>query len=93
MALQSVLVTVVRADKSKHGAEVGDCCVIRPFKVTIPPGKKFPVYLLAAFVPVLLEKMTTTDPGSWIIRKPYLLSPDAEEQVYVKLETFEEDGK
>lgn len=91
MALQSVLVTVVRADKSKHGAEVGDCCVIRPFKVTIPEGKKFPVYLLAAFVPVLLEKMTTTDPASWINRKPYLLGPDPEEHVVLRLDLIGAD--
>ncbi len=93
IALQNVRVTVVRADNAKHGAEVGDCFEIYPFKVVIPQGKAFPVYLLSAVVPVLMEKQTTTDPASWIMRKPYLLGPDADEQVLLKLEIIEEVSK
>lgn len=91
MELKNVRVTVVKAENARHGAQVGDCFEISPFKITIPPGKAFPVYLLAAVVPVLLEKMTSAeDPASWINRKPYLLGPDAEEQVIVKMEYIEE---
>lgn len=90
MELQNVRVTVIKAENAKHGAQVGDCFEFYPHKLVIPPGKGFPIYLLTAVVPVLLEKMMTTDPGSWINRKPYLLGPDADEQVVVELEIIEE---
>ncbi|GGH43103.1 TIGR04076 family protein [Microbacterium album] len=90
MTLQNIRVTVVKAENAKHGAAVGDCFEIHPHKIVVPPGKAFPLYLLSAVVPVLLEKQTTTDPQSWINRKPYLLGPDAEEQVIVKMEIIEE---
>jgi uncharacterized repeat protein (TIGR04076 family) len=90
MVLQNVRATVVRAVNARHGAEVGDCFEIHPHKIVIPKGKAFPLYLLAAVVPVLLEKQMTTDPESWIMRKPYLLGPDASEQILVKLEIIEE---
>ncbi|WES63249.1 TIGR04076 family protein [Microbacter sp. GSS18] len=88
--LQNIRVTVVKAENAKHGAEVGDCFEIRPQKISIPEGKAFPLYLLSAVVPVLLEKQMAVDPTSWINRKPFLISPDANEQVVVKMEIIEE---
>ncbi len=86
-----VRVTVVRADHPRHGTAVGDFFEVHEHKVVIPPDGRFDLYLMCAIVPVLREKQETTDPGSWINRKPFLLGPDPEEQIVMRMDAIGED--
>ncbi len=86
-------ITVVRADRPRRGTRVGDYFEMRGRgeKVVIPPGRSFDISLMCAVIPILREKQTAADPTSWIHRKPYLLGPDPEEQVVLRLDLIGAD--
>jgi uncharacterized repeat protein (TIGR04076 family) len=87
-AVSHVRVTVVRADNPKRGTRVGDYFEIggRGERVIVPEGKSFDISLMCSIIPILREKQTETDPQSWIHRKPYLLGPDPEEQIVMRMD-------
>ncbi len=92
-AVPHVRVTVVRADRPRRGTTVGDYFEIRGRgeRIVIPEGTSFDIALMCSIIPVLREKQTTTDPASWIHRKPYLLGPDPEEQIVMRMDLIGED--
>lgn len=91
-AVPHARVTVIRADHPRHGTKVGDYFEIRGRGSQIfVPESGFDISLMCSIIPILREKQTTDDPGSWINRKPYLLGPDPEEQIVMRIDVIGAD--
>lgn len=85
-----VRVTVERAFAPRCGLEVGDCFEVEGTTVTLPQGKPFCVYAMAATFGVLDARMTDLPPDHWLERKPYICCPDATDGVVMRLERIDE---
>lgn len=88
MTLYDLRVTVERiGGRSVCGLEVGDYFdVTESNRVTIPPGKHFCLYALAAVLPLLPAKQRQLPPEDWLEQDSLVCCPDPDERVVMRIE-------
>jgi uncharacterized repeat protein (TIGR04076 family) len=55
-------------------------------RITIPDGKHFCLYAMAAVIPLLPAKMRALDPNDWMAQDSLVACPDPEERLVMKIE-------
>jgi uncharacterized repeat protein (TIGR04076 family) len=55
---------------------VGDHFLLSGENLTLPPGQSFPIYPLAAILPLLPAKQRETHPNDWMTTDPEIACPD-----------------
>ena len=91
--LATLRVTVVEiAGRSVCGLSVGDYFeVSQSSRITIPDGKHFCLYALAAVTPLLPAKMRAFDENDWIAQDSLVACPDPDERLIMKIERIERE--
>jgi len=91
--LAKLRVTVVEiGGRSVCGLAVGDSFdVSESSRVSIPEGKHFCLYALAAVIPLLPAKMRTFDENDWMAQDSLVACPDPEERLIMKIERIGTD--
>lgn len=56
--------------------KVGDTFSLRGENLTLPPGQTFPIYSLAALLPLLPAKQRETHPNDWMTTDALIACPD-----------------
>lgn len=54
--------------------------------VTMPPGKHFCLYALAAVLPLLPARQRPLDAADWLASESFVACPDPEERLVMKIE-------
>jgi uncharacterized repeat protein (TIGR04076 family) len=54
----------------------GDYFLLSGENLSFPPGQTFPLYPLAALLPILPAKQRTTDPNDWMTTDSLVACPD-----------------
>lgn len=73
--------------RSVCGLSVGDYFeVSQSSRVSIPVGKHFCLYALAAVIPLLPAKMRAFDEHDWMAQDSLVACPDPEERLVMKIE-------
>jgi len=54
----------------------GDHFLLSGENLTLPPGQSFPIYPLAALLPLLPAKQRETHPNDWMTTDPEIACPD-----------------
>ncbi|HEY3504480.1 MAG TPA: TIGR04076 family protein [Actinocatenispora sp.] len=57
-------------------------------RLTIPPGRHFCLYALAAVLPLLPAKQRALADGDWLARDCEVACPDPEERLVMRVETL-----
>jgi uncharacterized repeat protein (TIGR04076 family) len=81
-----VRVVVDRADAPRCGLALGDSFEVSGSTLTIPSGKPFCLYAMAAVIPVLGSRLEDLPPDHWLERKPWICCPDPTEGVVMRLD-------
>lgn len=55
---------------------IGDGFVVSGGRITMPPGQGFPLYALAALLPLLPAKQRPTHPNDWMTTDTDIACPD-----------------
>lgn len=86
--LARLRVTVVEiGGRSVCGLSVGDYFeVSESSRVSIPDGRHFCLYALAAVIPLLPAKMRALDPNDWMAQDSLVCCPDPDERLVMKIE-------
>jgi uncharacterized repeat protein (TIGR04076 family) len=86
--LANLRVTVVAIEgRSVCGLAVGDYFeVTESSRLSIPDGKHFCLFALAAVLPLLPAKMRALDPADWMTRDSLVACPDPDERVILRIE-------
>ena len=58
------------------GHQPGDTFELRGENLFLPPGQSFPIYPLAALLPLLPAKQRTTHPNDWMTTDAEVACPD-----------------
>ena len=75
--LYDLKVEVVAGDKPMVcNHKVGDHFLLSGENLTLPPGQSFPIYPLAALLPLLPAKQRETHPNDWMTTDPEIACPD-----------------
>lgn len=75
--LYDLKVEVVATDRPMMGAyKAGDYFTLSGEMMTLPPGQGFPIYALAAILPLLPAKQRETHPHDWMTTDMEIASPD-----------------
>lgn len=73
--------------RSVCGLAPGDCFEVRSSsRVTIPEGKHFCLYALAAVLPLLPAKQRALAAGDWLAGESEVACPDPEERLVMRIE-------
>lgn len=90
--LANLRVTVVSIEgRSVCGLQIGDYFeVTESSRVSIPAGKHFCLYALAAVIPLLPAKMRALDANDWMAQDSLVACPDPDERLVMKLERIGE---
>jgi uncharacterized repeat protein (TIGR04076 family) len=88
-----VRVIVDQADGQRCGLAVGDCFEVDGSTLTLPLGRPFCHLAMAAVFPVLALRQTALPKDDWLIRKPFVCCPMADERVVLRLEPIEDDRR
>lgn len=81
-----VRVTVIRVDKPRGAAKVGDWFEVDGSRLLLPPGQSFCPYALVAVFPTVVMRQGDLPADSWLVRKPYICGPDAEENLVMRVD-------
>ncbi|CAN5616098.1 hypothetical protein BH09CHL1_BH09CHL1_11200 [soil metagenome] len=86
--LANLRVSVVAIEgRSVCGLNVGDYFeVTESSRVSIPAGRHFCLYALAAVIPLLPAKMRALDANDWMAQDSLVVCPDPEERLVMKIE-------
>ena len=86
--LAKLRVTVVEIKgRSVCGMNVGDYFEVSGSnRITIPEGKHFCLYAMAAVIPLLPAKMRALDPNDWMAQDSLIACPDPDERLIMKIE-------
>lgn len=75
--LWDLRVEVVAGDRDMVcNHQVGDYFELSGEDLTLPAGQSFPIYPLAALLPLLPAKQRQTDPGDWMTTDTDIACPD-----------------
>lgn len=73
--------------RSVCGLSVGDYFEVSDSsRLTLPPGKHFCMYAIAAVLPLLAAKQRSLDPDDWLARDNLVACPDPDERVVMRIE-------
>ena len=81
-----VRVVVDRADNPRCGLQLGDYFEVVGPTLTLPTGRPFCLYAMAAVFPVLTSRLTELPEGDWLERKPWICCPDPTEGTVMRLD-------
>lgn len=81
-----VRVTVERVDKPRSATKVGDWFEVDGSRLFLPDGQSFCPYALAAVLPVVVMRQGDLPADSWLVRKPWICGPDAQENLVMRVE-------
>ena len=81
-----VRVVVDRADNPRCGLELGDYFEVCGSTLTLPAGKPFCLFAMAAVFPVLASRLSDLPSDDWLERKPWICCPDPTEGVVLRLD-------
>ncbi len=56
--------------------QVGDYFLVSGENFSLPSGQSFPIYCLAALIPIITVKQRLTDPNDWISTDEEVACPD-----------------
>lgn len=86
--LANLRVSVVAIEgRSVCGLNVGDYFeVTESSRVSIPAGRHFCLYALAAVIPLLPAKMRALDANDWMAKDSLVVCPDPDERLVMKIE-------
>lgn len=84
-----IRVVVDRVDRPLCGIKVGDYFEVHDSALTIPSGKKFCPYAMAAVFPVLMRRQMDLPANDWLERKPWISCPDPVENVVMRLDRID----
>ena len=87
-----VRVVVDRADAPRCAIAVGDWFEVDGSRLSIPSGKPFCPYAMAAVFPVLARRQGDLPVDDWLARKPWICCPDPTENVVMRLDRVD-DGE
>jgi uncharacterized repeat protein (TIGR04076 family) len=87
-SLYDLRVVVDRIEgRSVCGLEVGDYFeVTHSSRVSIPAGRHFCMFALAAALPLLAAKQRRQPPGDWLEEDSLVACPDPDERVVMRIE-------
>jgi uncharacterized repeat protein (TIGR04076 family) len=88
-----VRVTVTRVDKPRGAARVGDWFEVDGSRLFLPPGQSFCPYALVAVFPAVVMRQGDLPADSWLVRKPFICGPDAEENLVMRVEVVRPDAE
>lgn len=90
--LANLRVSVVAIEgRSVCGLEIGDYFeVTESSRVSIPAGRHFCLYALAAVIPLLPAKMRALDENDWMAQDSLVVCPDPDERLIMKIERISE---
>lgn len=88
-----IRVTVVRVDRPRGSAKVGDRLEVHGSRLVLPPGQAFCPYALSAVLPIITMRQQDLPADDWLVRKPYICGPDAEENLVMKVEAVYEEER
>jgi len=75
--LYDLRVEVVAGDREMVcDHQAGDYFELRGESLTLPPGQSFPIYPLAALLPILSAKQRMTHPNDWVTTDTEVACPD-----------------
>ncbi|WP_196215842.1 TIGR04076 family protein [Microbacterium sp. ZXX196] len=83
-----VRVTVVRVDKPRGTARVGDWFEVDGSRMTLPDGQAFCPYALSVVLPIITMRQHDLPADDWLVRKPLICGPDAEENLVMRVEAI-----
>ena len=85
--LYDLRVTVERIEgRSVCGLRVGDYFdLTESSRVSIPPGRHFCLYALAAVLPLLPAKQRALDGADWLARDSLVACPDPDERLIMRI--------
>jgi uncharacterized repeat protein (TIGR04076 family) len=81
-----VRVVVEQAEHPRCGLAVGDAFEVEGSALTLPGGRPFCLYAMAATFPVLGARLEELPAGHWLERKPLICCPDPRDRVLMRLE-------
>lgn len=86
--LYDLRITVDRIEgRSVCGMQVGDYVeVTHSSRLSVPAGRHFCIYALAAALPLLPAKQRRLPPGDWLERDCHVACPDPDERVILRIE-------
>ncbi|WP_285599074.1 hypothetical protein [Kineosporia sp. NBRC 101731] len=70
--------------------EVGDWFELSPTGVTVPEGKRFCYFAIAAVIPSVLGRLDAAGPDEFLRSRPLLACPDPPENLHIRVEPLEE---
>jgi uncharacterized repeat protein (TIGR04076 family) len=90
--LANLRVSVVAIEgRSVCGLAVGDYFdVTDSSRISIPSGKHFCLYALAAVIPLLPAKMRALEANDWMAQDSLVVCPDPDERLVMKIERIGE---
>ncbi len=91
--MSRVRCTVESMNYSACGMEVGDWFEVGPEGVSLPEGKHFCYFAIAAALPLLNGRIDTPDVEAWLATRPYVACPDPPENLIMRLERVDGDGQ
>ena len=85
--LANLRVTVEAIEgRSVCGLAVGDWFeVTESSRISIPAGRHFCLYALAAVIPLLPAKMRALDPNDWMAQDSLVVCPDPDERLTMRI--------
>jgi uncharacterized repeat protein (TIGR04076 family) len=81
-----VRVVVDRVENPRCGIAIGDSFEVSGSTLTLPDGKPFCLYAMAAVFPVLASRLSDLPEDDWLERKPWIRCPVAEDGVVMRLD-------
>ncbi len=83
--------TVEDMNYSACDLQVGDYFELTPTGVTVPEGKRFCYFAIAAVIPAVLGRLDTDTPDSFLQTRPLLACPDPPENLHLRVEPVTEE--
>lgn len=82
---RTVRCTVETMNYSACGLKRGDWFEVGPAGVSLPPGKHFCFYAIAAVAPMLNGRLDASDTDAWLASGPLVACPDPPENLVMRL--------
>ncbi|MEV7013847.1 TIGR04076 family protein [Streptosporangium sp. NPDC051022] len=83
--------TVTSMNYSACELRVGDYFEVGPRGVSLPPGRHFCFYAIAAVAPMINGRLDGPDAEAWLASRPLVACPDPPENLIMCLEEVHDD--
>jgi uncharacterized repeat protein (TIGR04076 family) len=85
--------TVEDMNYSACALEIGDYFELTPTGVTVPEGKRFCYFAIAAVIPAVLGHLDAETPDAYLGTYPLLACPDPPENLHMRVKPLTEETK